>query len=141
MSKLLNTMMKVANSEFQTKGEVIANTEFIKTGANTLTKKEATKNMDDASDILQKSFEKFDANFKKMILDESKMVEQTKLFSQKVKDYTNQVGEAMAKIDKVMVKDFEVKLDMLERYVSAMKSLDDLEQKGFVSKLSQSLKG
>ena len=100
MSKLLNTMMKVANTEFQTKGEVITNTEFIKAGANTLTKKEATKNMDDASDILQKSFEKFDANFKKMIIEESKMVEQTKLFSQKVKDYTNPVVKLWQKLIK-----------------------------------------
>lgn len=141
MSKLLNTMMRVAETDFKSKGEVIMNTEFIKAGNVTLTKKEATKNMSDASDILQAQFKRFDDNFKKMIYDESKMVEQTKLFSQKVKDYTNQVGEAMARIDKVMVKDFENKLELLERYVLAMKSLDELEQKGFITKLSQSLKG
>ena len=141
MNKLLNTMLKVADTEFQTKSEVIVNADFIKSGKQTLSKKEATKIMDDASDILQDSFERFDSNFKKMILDEVKMVEKTKLFSQKVKDYTNQVGEAMAKIDKVMVKDFEVKLNMLERYVEAMKALNELEQTGFVSKLSQSIKG
>lgn len=141
MSKLLNTMMRVAETDFKSKGEVIMNTEFIKAGNVTLTKKEATKNMSEASDILQAQFKRFDDNFKKMIYDESKMVEQTKLFSQKVKDYTNQVGEAMARIDKVMVKDFENKLELLERYVLAMKSLDELEQKGFITKLSQSLKG
>ena len=141
MSKLLNTMMRVAETDFKSKGEVIMNTEFIKAGNVTLTKKEATKNMSEASDILQAQFKRFDDNFKKMIYDESKMVEQTKLFSQKVKDYTNQVGEAMARIDKVMVKDFENKLELLERYVLAMKALDELEQKGFITKLSQSLKG
>lgn len=141
MSKLLNTMMKVADTGFASKGEVFVNSDYIKSGKITLTKKEATKNMDDASDILEESFQRYDNNFKKMIIDESKMVEQTKVFSQKVKDYTNQVGEAMAKIDKVLVKDFEVKLNMLERYVEAMKALNELEQTGFVSKLSQSIKG
>ena len=141
MSKLLNTMMRVAETDFKSKSEVIMNTEFIKAGNVTLTKKEAAKNMSEASDILQAQFKRFDDNFKKMIYDESKMVEQTKLFSQKVKDYTNQVGEAMARIDKVMVKDFENKLELLERYVLAMKALDELEQKGFITKLSQSLKG
>jgi hypothetical protein len=36
----------------------------------------------------------------------------------------------MARIDKVVVSDFERKLDHLERFVAAMKELDRLKQSG-----------
>lgn len=140
MSKLLNTMLKVADSGFESKAEVMMVSNYVKSDKKTLLDKEIVKNMNTASDTLNESFDRFDEKFKKLVLDEIKMVEQTKLFSQKAKDYTNQVGEAMARIDKVLVKDFETKLDLLERYVKAMEALSDLNQKGFLTKLSQSIK-
>jgi hypothetical protein len=140
MSKLLNTMLKVADSGFESKAEVMMVSDYVKSDKKTLLDKEMVKNMNTASDTLNESFDRFDEKFKKLVLDEVKMVEKTKLFAQKAKDYTNQVGESMARIDKVLVKDFEVKLDLLERYVKAMEALSDLNQKGFLTKLSQSIK-
>jgi hypothetical protein len=36
----------------------------------------------------------------------------------------------MARVDKVVVKDFEVKLAQLERFVAAMQALDQLKRTG-----------
>ncbi len=60
------------------------------------------------------------------------LMEKAKLLTQQSKDYTNQVGEAMARIDKVLVKDFESKLFMLERFVNALNEMDDLNKRGLL---------
>jgi hypothetical protein len=136
MSKLLNTLTKAADIGFQSKQEVKGVIGMINNGAENLAEKELKANMDQASNTLNDSFKRFDLHHKQMMKNEIEMAEKTKLLSQKVKDYTNQVGEAMARIDKVLVKDFETKLDLLERYVLAMQSLNELENKGFLTKVS-----
>jgi hypothetical protein len=71
---------------------------------------------------------------------QSNLIEQSKKMTQETKNYCNQVGEAMARIDKVLVKDFESKLLLLERFVSAMQTLSNLEKDGNLGKIASVFK-
>jgi hypothetical protein len=60
MSKLLNTMLKVADSGFESKAEVMMVSDYVKSDKKTLLDKEMVKNMNTASDTLNESFDRFD---------------------------------------------------------------------------------
>jgi hypothetical protein len=76
--------------------------------------------------------------FSEMTSLQADMLNQTKMLVQKSKDYSNQVGEALARIDKVLVKDFETKLILLERFVVASKEIVELEKSGALAKVANS---
>jgi len=77
-------------------------------------------------------------SFNEMCSLQSTIIESSKNLTQKSKDYANQVGEALARIDKVLVKDFEVKLLLLERFVVASKEMAELERSGALQKIAVS---
>jgi hypothetical protein len=79
--------------------------------------------------------------FTEMVALQIDIMDKSKTLTQKSKDYANQVGEALARIDKVLVKDFENKLGLLERFVIAMTALAELEKNGYLAKISSSFKG
>lgn len=76
--------------------------------------------------------------FAEMTSLQAEMLNQTKILIQKSKDYANQTGEALARIDKVLVKDFEAKLIMLERFVIASKEMAELEKSGVLVRVTNS---
>lgn len=84
------------------------------------------------------------ALYRKSITDmcvlQSELLATTKVLTQKSKDYTGQLGDALARIDKVMVRDFETKLVLLERFVVATKELVELDKHGTLLKLAGALK-
>ena len=77
-------------------------------------------------------------SFAEMTSLQADILNQTKMLVQKSKDYSNQVGEALARIDKVLVKDFEAKLILLERFVIASKEMAELEKSGTLVKITAS---
>ncbi len=77
-------------------------------------------------------------SFLEMISLQSEMLNESKILTQKSKDYSNQVGEALARIDKVLVKDFESKLILLERFVIASNQIAELEKSGTLTKITNS---
>lgn len=79
--------------------------------------------------------------YKDMINMQEQMLKEAKVLTSKTKDYTNQIGNALAKIDTVQAKGFEQKLIMLERFVTASKSLVELEQSGSLQKVSDFFAG
>lgn len=91
----------------------------------------STQNLIEHSNRYKKSFIEF-ANL------QVQMMEQSKELTKKSKDYANQVGEALARIDKVLVKDFETKLLLLERFVIASKEIAELEKNGALQKICSS---
>ncbi len=91
-----------------------------------------TKIMIEKANLYRKSFNV-------MLATQIELVDNAKILTQKSKDYTNQMGEAMARIDKVLVRDFEAKLLLLERFVAASKEMAELEKSGILAKISSSL--
>ena len=93
----------------------------------------ATKIMLDTAKIYKKAFDEM-TNLSLEVINNSKVL------TQKSKDYAGQVGEALARIDKVLVKDFEIKLILLERFVVASKEMAELEKSGALQKISMHFK-
>jgi hypothetical protein len=91
----------------------------------------SAQNMIEHSNRYRKSFAEM-ASLQVQIIEESKEL------TKKSKDYANQVGEALARIDKVLVKDFEAKLLLLERFVIASKEIAELEKNGALQKIASS---
>ena len=92
---------------------------------------DGTKQMIEYANLYKKSFNEM-VNLQTILTDNAK------LLTQKSKDYSNQVGEALARIDKVLVKDFEAKLILLERFVIASKEMAELEKLGTLTKVANS---
>jgi hypothetical protein len=104
--------------------------------------------LESSSEILKGTTEKlysqaqeYKVAFKEMTSMQYELVNNAKVLTQKSKDYSNQVGEALARIDKVLVKDFESKLLLLERFVKASQEIAELEKNGMLQKITQSFKG
>jgi transcription initiation factor TFIID subunit TAF12 len=104
--------------------------------------------LESSSEILKGTTEKlysqaqeYKVAFKEMTSMQYELVNNAKVLTQKSKDYANQVGEALARIDKVLVKDFESKLLLLERFVKASQEIAELEKNGMLQKITQSFKG
>jgi hypothetical protein len=92
---------------------------------------DGTKQMIEYANLYKKSFNE-------MVKLQTTLTDNAKLLTQKSKDYSNQVGEALARIDKVLVKDFETKLILLERFVVASKEIVELEKSGALAKVANS---
>jgi hypothetical protein len=99
---------------------------------------ETNSNLLKANQILIENTNCYRKSFNDMTALQAQIINQSKVLTQQSKDYANQVGEALARIDKVIVKDFEVKLLLLERFVIASKELVELEKVGALSKVANS---
>lgn len=97
---------------------------------------EIKSNLSRASETIRKAVVEYSKVYDEMVKTEVEIVNKTKVLTQKSKDYANQLGEALARIDKVMVKDFEAKLLLLERFVVASQELAELEKSGALQKIA-----
>ena len=130
MSKVTKSALRAAALPITSKQEAFAMAQFIKTGKQTKTREEAVKLFGDAADILDVEFKRMDENQVAMIEAEVVLAKNAKVLIGRCKDLAGQVGDAMARIDKVVAKDFEQKLSQLERFAAAMAALDELKRSG-----------
>lgn len=107
-------------------------------GIATKCSSEVKSNVAKATQMMNESIISYSKSFDEMVMKEIEIVNKTKVLTQKSKDYANQIGEALARIDKVLVKDFEVKLLLLERFVIASKEMAELEKSGTLQKIAVS---
>lgn len=130
MSKATKSALLAAALPIASKQEAFAMAQFIKAGKQTKTREEAIKLFGEAADILDVEFKRMDENQVAMFEAEAALANNAKVLIGKCKDLAGQVGDAMARIDKVVAKDFEQKLSQLERFAAAMSALDDLKRSG-----------
>jgi hypothetical protein len=130
MSKATKTALRVAALPIASKQEAFALAQFIKAGKQTRTREEAIKLFGEAADILDVEFKRMDGNQVAMFEAEAALAKNAKILIGRCKDLAGQVGDAMARIDKVIAKDFEQKLSQLERFAAAMAALDELKRSG-----------
>ena len=126
MSKATKSALRAAALPIASKQEAFVMAQFIKTGKQTRTREEAIKMLGEAADILDVEFKRMEENQAALFEAEAALAKNTKVLISRCKDLAGQVGDAMARIDKVVAKDFEQKLSQLERFVAAMATLDDL---------------
>jgi hypothetical protein len=127
VSKLTNQAMSIG---FASKTEAVGCAEFAISGKRTISKDEATKLFADAGDALEVQFKRMESNMQAVVEAEIAVGEHAKRCISSSKDLAAKVGDAMARIDKVVVRDFELKLSQLERFVAAMTTLDELKRNG-----------
>ena len=113
---------------------------YIEANSNIATKcsVEVKGNVAKATQMMNDSIIAYSKSFDEMVKKEVEIVNQVKVLTQKSKDYACQIGDALARIDKVLVKDFEVKLLLLERFVIASKEIAELEKSGALQKIAVS---
>ena len=140
MSKLQKQVSAILEKPFLSKSEAVITAEYAVNGKRTITKAEAIKLFGEAADVLDVEFTRLDKNMQALGAAQIKAIDIAKIATQRSKDYCAQVGSAMARIDKVVVKDFEKKTEQLERFVSAMKELSELEQSGALARIYGALK-
>lgn len=102
MSKTAKTAQRAMDVDFSSKTEATTNAHFIKTGRKTITRVEAEKLFGDAADLLNLQFSRMDHNMKAIAEAEILVAKEAKALMQRGKDLANQVGDSMARIDKVM---------------------------------------
>ena len=130
MSKISKLTQAAMSAQFSSKKEAFAHAEFVLAGKRTISKDEATKLFSDAADALDIQFTRMENNMQAIAEAEVAVSEKARQLMSSGKNLAGQVGDAMARIDKIVVKDFEVKLSQLERFVSAMTILDELKRNG-----------
>lgn len=138
MSKVANLTKQAMAAGFASKKEVVTHAEFILAGKRTISREEATKLFAEAGDALDVQFGRMEHNMQAIAAAEIAVAERARQLMSTGKNLAGQVGDAMARIDKVVVRDFEVKLSQLERFVAAMKDLDDLKRNGRLDALMAS---
>lgn len=130
MSKATRNAIRSAAAPIASKQEAIAIAHYIKSGKKTLTRQEAAELFGNAADILDVEFKRMDANQVAIFEAEAALCKSAKVLIGRCKDLAGQIGDAMARIDKVVARDFEQKLSQLERFTAAMTTLDDLKRNG-----------
>lgn len=130
MSKATQAALRAAALPIASKQEAFAMAQFVKAGKQTKTREEAIKLFGEAADIIDVEFKRMDANQVAMFEAEAALAKNAKVLIGRCKDLAGQVGDAMARIDKVVAKDFEQKLSQLERFAAAMTTLDELKRSG-----------
>lgn len=130
MSKISSAAASAITSDFRSKKEAFAHAQFVLGGKKTITRQEATKLFGDAADELDAQYSRMARNQEAVVSAEIEIAKHAKALIARAKDLAGQVGSAMERIDKIVVKDFEQKLNQLERFVEAMKALDELKRSG-----------
>lgn len=114
---------------------------FAKTVGGPMAMEDSTKGyLKQGTQICQESFDVFQSAYKSM----AKQQMETEVMARKhisfLKDKSNQVAEAIARIDKMAGHDFEEKLKRLERFADAMEKLDRLNQAGKLDAIAKALR-
>jgi len=140
MSKATKSALRAAALPIASKQEAFATAQFIKAGKQTKTREEAIKLFGESADILDVEFKRMDENQVAMFEAEAALAKNAKVLIGRCKDLAGQVGDAMARIDKVVAKDFEQKLSQLERFAVAMTTLDELKRSGRLDAVVEAFK-
>lgn len=140
MSKQTKLMARAMNVPFHSGSEAEFCAKKTVEGTPSLVKKGATESMNSASDILAESFDRFNAAFERMGKQELEMAQRTKVMTSHVKNYCGQIAESMARMDKIVAIDFERKLVLLERFVTAASALAELDKTGHLTKIANSIR-
>jgi hypothetical protein len=130
MSKVSKLAQDAINQPIASRAEAVGNAQFVLAGKRTITKDEAIKLFGAAADELDVQFNRLERNMAAVVSAEIEVSKRAKALMSASKDLAGQVGCAMERIDKVVARDFEAKLTQLERFVSAMKELDELKRSG-----------
>jgi glutamate dehydrogenase/leucine dehydrogenase len=130
MSKVSQFAESSWKNGIESKSDAVSHAKFVLSGKRTITRDEAVKLFGEAADILDVQFKRMVLNLGAIIAAEIEVAEKARGLISSSKDIAGKIGDAMARIDKVVVSDFERKLDHLERFVAAMKELDRLKQSG-----------
>ena len=130
MSKATKQAERAAATPIASKQEAVVMAGMINAGKATITREEAAKLFGEAADILNLEFNRMDRNQVAMFEAEAALSKNAKIMIARCKDLAGQVGDALSRIDKVVVRDFEPKLQQLERFVAAMEALDALQRSG-----------
>lgn len=130
MSKVAKSTQRAMATPFASKTEAIINAEFVISGKRSISRDEATRLFADAGDALDVQFFRMEANMQALAAAELQVAAAAKTLMSSGKNLAGQIGDAMARIDKVVVRDFETKLAQLERFVAAMQALDELKRNG-----------
>jgi hypothetical protein len=100
-----------------------------------------TSDIDKASDIIDKSYVKFDNSLKRLMDKQGEASESTKRVSGKVRDSTQKLGDGLAKIEKLANFDrLENYVLLLERAEKAISSLANLEKSGKLEKIAAAVR-
>ena len=108
--------------------------------APSLTELEVKENLTRGAKICSDTVAFFDEVYCRMAKRELEMVDSTKKHVSVLKERANAVSEALARIDKMMGSDFEVRLQRLERFAAAVETLDALSRSGKVEAIVMALK-
>jgi len=130
MSKVSNRANRAMEQSFSSKKEAVTTANLILANKRTITRGEAEKLFGDAADSLDVQFNRMNMNMEAICAAEIAIAQKARELISTSKDIAGKVGDAMARVDKVVVKDFEVKLAQLERFVAAMQALDQLKRTG-----------
>jgi len=140
-------MSKKTTSSRQSLAQPIANQKeaigiagMVLTNKRTLTQVEAAALFHQAADALDAAFKRLDHNIVALGQAEVDLCEKTRVTAQQIKNYSNQAGEAMARIDKVLVSDFGTKVEELERFLVVVKELDAFAASGRLNRLIEAIK-
>ena len=103
--------------------------------------RKVTKEMDEATELVNIATEKFDAALERMFSQQARVTEETKKASGKIRDTTQKLSDGLARIEKMANFDrLERYVELLERADKAMSALADLEQSGKLEKIAAAVR-
>lgn len=136
MSKVSKITARAMAASFQSRQEAVFHADMVLTGKRTISRDEAIKLFGDAADALDVQFTRMEANMQAIASAEMAVADRARDCISSSKNLAAQIGDAMARIDKVVVRDFDLKLDQLERFVAAIKTLVELNADGRMNDLA-----
>jgi len=100
-----------------------------------------TNDIDNASSIVDKSYDKFDRSLNRLMSKQSETSESVKKISGKVRDSTQKLSDGLAKIEKLAnFERLEKYVLLLERAEKAISSLAELEKTGTLEKIASAIR-
>lgn len=130
MSKAAKTTKMAMETGYASQTQAVTHAKMTLAGKRTISRDEATRLFASAGDFLDVQFNRMEHNMQAVAAAELAVSDRARQLISTSKDLAAKVGDAMARVDKVVVRDFEAKLSQLERFVAAMKALDELKKSG-----------
>jgi len=141
MSKVGKLATAAMGVDIQGKKEAFGIASSVIAGKKTITRDEAIKLFGEAADLLDIQFHRLDTNMRALADAEISISKEAKALMSRAKDSAGQIGNALARIDQVVTKDYDKKLQQLERFVEAMERLDALKRAGRLDAVISAFKG
>ena len=89
---------------------------------------------------IEKASDRLSTALAELVAKEKLVVSESKASVARVKDMTNQMGDQLARVSKILGSDFEGRLSQLERFACALEQLKRLEDDGKLDKLLAALR-